>query len=395
MTMPDERGIMLDSTILQPEHRLLLNIARVRIDPETAARIKLLLQDGIIWPRLLETARRHGLMPLLYWHLHTHFADQVPQDVLIELHRNFVNNCAKGLALATELVRILKLFEDHGIAGLPFKGPVLGESVYGDFALREFVDLDILIPEPQVSDAEALLRIEGYKPTLEVPQSRLRSFRRMQYEIPYRNDGNLMCIELHWKIASIFFHFGLDMEGVLARATCISLAGNQVRNLSPEDALLILCAHGCKHFWEKLEWICAVAELIRKNPQMNWPLIFGQVHDFGSGRILLLGLCMADDLLGAELPEEALRRISKDVRLRKLAVEAQSRLFRPDPRPITAAKHCLHGFRLTDRLGDGIRIVLRTLFLPGYHDWICIDLPSALSFLYFPIRLFRLLRKTS
>lgn len=383
----------LTAARLRPEDELLLCSARVRQNAAAAERMRSLLRREIDWSSLMPAARRHGLMPLLYWHLHSVCSDLVPAPVLHELRNRFVNNSARNLLLTTELVRILTLFDDHGIAALPFKGPVLGESIYGNLAFRQFEDLDILVPEQEIAEAEALLRAQGYKATLEVPQGRSAAFRRMQYEIPYRHEATSICIELHWKMAPIFFQFAMDMESVWKRVEWISLAGSRIRNLSSEDTLLILCAHGSRHFWEKLEWICGVAELIRAKPQIDWAWILGHARDHNSERVLLFGLLMAHDLLGAELPEGVRHRIRKNGRLLRLGAEARSRLFASDRQPITAVEHSLHQMRLTDRWRDALRMLLRTLFLPRYHDWIYVELPTCLSFLYYPLRIFRLLRK--
>ena len=185
----------------------------------------------------------------------------------------------------------------------------------------------------------------------------------------------------------------MDMERLWSRAGWTALAGSRVRTLSKEDTLLILCARGSRHFWKKLEWVGALAGLISAHREMNWKYIFDQARDFRSERALLLGLLMAHNLFGAEIPEPARQRIRKDEVLCTLAAEAQRRLFIPNPQPVSAMEQCFHTASLTDRWQDGLRIILRTLLLPQYDDWICFNLPACFVFLYYPIRMFRLLRK--
>jgi hypothetical protein len=378
---------------LRPEEEVLLCCARVRMDTQTGARMRSLLQGEIDWHCLLAAARWHGLMPLLYWHLHALCSDLTPGPVLAELRARFVNNNARNLSLTAELIRILKLFEDQGIAALPFKGPVLATSIYGNLALRTFEDLDILVSERQIAEAELLLRAEGYLAAQEVPQSRMQSFRQLQYEAPFRHEGKSIWIELHWKITPAFFPFAIDMENVWRHAEWISLAGSRVRTLSAEDALLILCAHAGKHFWDKLEWVCGIAELLRIKPDMNWEWVLTQAHHWRSERVLLLGLLLTKDLADAPLPEVVLPRIRRDAALRRLAGEAKQRLFAGHAPQVTAVEHCRHQIRLTERRRDKIRLFFRMLFLPRYHDWICLNLPARLYFFYYPIRIFRLLWK--
>jgi hypothetical protein len=61
------------------------------------------------------------------------------------LRARFEEIARKNLRFTAELIRILNCLESHGIAAIPFKGPTLAESVYGNLALREFSDLDILV----------------------------------------------------------------------------------------------------------------------------------------------------------------------------------------------------------------------------------------------------------
>jgi hypothetical protein len=378
---------------LRPEDELLLCAARARTNPETAARMRSLLQGEMDWKRLLAAARGHGLAPLLYIGLDSACTGLVPKSVLRELGRRFVLNSARNRVMTAELVRILALFEGHGIAALPFKGPLLAESIYGDLALREFEDLDILVHESKVAEAEILMQAEGYLTADELPQDRPVSYRRTQHEITYRHPRKSFFIDLHWRMAPAFFQFPMDMDRLWTRIEWTSLAGSRVRNLSKEDALLILCAHGGRHFWKKLEWVGGVAGLISAHPEINWEYVFDQARDIGSERVLLLGLLMVHNLFGAEIPQAALQRTRKDEVLCTLAAEAQRRLFIPNPQPVNLVEECFNTASLTDRWQDGLRIFFRTLFLPRYKDWIWLKLPGRLFFLYYPVRIFRLLRR--
>jgi hypothetical protein len=383
----------LTNALLRPEDELLLCAARARTNPEIAARMKSLVQLEMDWKRLLAAARWHGLVPLLYTHLQSACAEEMPESILLKLGRQFMLNAARNLSMTAELVRILALFEDHGIPALPYKGPLLAESIYGDVALRQFEDLDILVPESKVAEAETLLRQQEYQVALELPQDRMAAYCRMKHEIPYLHPGKSILIELHWKISPIFFHFPIDMERLWRRTDWITLAGSRVRSFSKEDALMILCANGSRHYWEKLESVSAVAEMLRVYPEMNWEYLFGLARDLRSEKALLLGLLISHNLFNTEIPEPAVQRIRTDKLLHILAAEVQTRLFIPNLQPASVMEHFSWRVRLTDRWQDRVRIILRTLFLPQYEDWMIIKLPSCLAFLYFPFRIFRVLKK--
>ena len=67
-----------------------------------------------------------------------------------------------ALYLTAELLRILRLLDAHAIRAVPLKGPALAQSLYGDLALREFCDLDVLVQETDLRKARGLLEAQGY-----------------------------------------------------------------------------------------------------------------------------------------------------------------------------------------------------------------------------------------
>src|SRR5207253_975904 len=81
-----------------------------------------------------------------------------------------------------------------------------------------------------------------------------------------------------------------------------ALAGRPWPAFAPARLLLILCVHGANHCWLRLNWLCDVAELLRRNPALDWPALAAEAERWGCRRILTLGLLLAHDLLDAPLP---------------------------------------------------------------------------------------------
>ena len=129
------------------ELELLLCCARTQVDQTTEEHIKELLQQGIDWTYLIQISAHHGIIPLLYQNLSTTYPELVPQPILSQMKDYCQSNIQHNLLLTQELFKLLTLFQKHKIPAIPFKGPVLAVSVYGNLALRPFCDLDILIDE--------------------------------------------------------------------------------------------------------------------------------------------------------------------------------------------------------------------------------------------------------
>ena len=139
------------------EVELLLTCARARLDEDQTERVKELASSDLDWDYLLRIADRHGLQPLLHWHLNSVCAAAVPEPHLQHLRVAFQRVSALNIFLTHELQRLLSLFAKDNITAVPYKGPALALQLYSNVALRQFSDLDILVHPRDVSRARDLL----------------------------------------------------------------------------------------------------------------------------------------------------------------------------------------------------------------------------------------------
>ena len=80
----------------------------------------------------------------------------------------------------------------------------------------------------------------------------------------------------------------------------------------------MLCVHGAKHFWERLAWIVDIAQLVTVR-EVDWKLLSEIAAERKCSRLLLLGLYLAHEVVGAPLPESVLQRARSDSRVAWLA----------------------------------------------------------------------------
>ena len=150
-----------------PEIELLLRCARTCVDAKTAARVKVLLRQDIDLAYLMRIARRHGLLPLVYWNLHKDYP--VPEAVLDQLRGYFRTNTIRNIILTEELIEISKLLKTQNILAIPFKGPLLAVLAYRNLALREFSDLDLWVHQRDFAAAQTVLESRGYRLEVQAP----------------------------------------------------------------------------------------------------------------------------------------------------------------------------------------------------------------------------------
>lgn len=377
---------------LPPEFSLLLACARTEIDDEMAQRVREMVRQPIDWKYLIEVSLNHGLMPLLYENLKKICPELVPAEHLVRLKEYFQKNSARSVFLTGELCQILDLFEAEGIASMPYKGPAIAVSIYGNLTLRQFADLDILVRKRDVWRCQQLLISMGYQPHFNITPRQLPAFLKLGYVQSFSRDRGMSIVELHWNIASRFFMFPFDGDRFWSRLVQMDLAGRKVLALAPEDLLLILCVHGAKDLWERLEWICGIAELIRAHGDINWNAVRQHAKELGAERILFLGLFLARQFFEADLPDHVVKMIEQPV-VTSLAREVSENLLRGNSAAPGLRKRVLFHVRAKERFSDRLRYCARLLFTSTPVDWQIFPLPASLSFLYAFLRPFRLAKK--
>ena len=296
---------------LQPESELLVWCARTVVTDALKARIRQRVQESIDWGGVLELAGYHGVGPLLYRSLSTLCSDLVPAESLARLRQRTQAGALLNRLLAQELVVLCEAFAAHGVPVIPIKGATLAVSAYGDLTLRDFTDLDLLVPKGSIAEAQAVLLAQGYERRDPSSKPGETDHEEGPYHV-FIKKRTLFRVDLQSVMAHQHFVFQLDRPEFWKRRTPVPLANKTVQGLTPEDLLIVLCVHGSKHAWEALKWMCDVAELLRAHDHMDWDRIFSRASTWRCRRMVLMGLSLAHRLLDAPLPEAVQARLSAD-----------------------------------------------------------------------------------
>ena len=390
------------------EEQLLLCCSRTNPDSKALNRIRTLATQSIDWKLLLQTAALHGVLPLLHLSLRKAGVLSIPSAVWNDLGNRVRGVARHNFFLMAELIKLTRDFENHGIASIAFKGPVLAACAYGDVTLRQFGDLDIAVRRDDIPQASKLILSHGYQSTSdgsagadphEVEDAHV-AFLGPSFYYFCRPDGR-SDVDLQWRVAEEYFSFSLDREDLWRRLVPVSVGGKTIQTFAPTNMLLILCVHGSKHRWEKLKWVCDVAELVRaQKSAIDWEQLRETASLQRVQRMVSLGLFLAEDLLEADLPEEISQQVRSDRSIRWLARRIRQQLLLQAGRPPGKLNRITFYLRAKDRWQDRVRFCLRytgqavlASFVPTSIERTLMPLPRRLSFLYFVIRPARLLRK--
>ena len=375
------------------ENELLLCCARTEASPDVATRIRTLAASDVNWNYLALLAKRHSIIPLLYRQLERHASEFVPTDCLSKLKVQYQENAARNTILAAELCRLVALLSEAGIEAFPYKGPALALFAYGNLALRRFVDLDVVVRKHDVLHARDLLLADGYalgKPLTPAQQELLL---RTQHNLQFARDNRRLLLELHWEVAPHLFASSVQENELWQNLTTINVNGTELKTLAADDLLFSLCVHGSRHLWERLGWICDVAELIARY-ELNWPALLERAAETDNERMFLLGLYLTHKLLGTQLPAAVQERCDSDPRLQSLADNVIEHLF-SGPTHVPATSREIFKYNIGVRKSLAARARYFTHMLrPTDSDVGSRSLPPGFGFAYYLMRPFRLLFKT-
>ncbi len=371
----------------RPEAILLLCCARTRLDAGYAGRIRDLLSAGIDWGFLLRLAREHGLGPLLYRNLAAVAPEHVPPEVMQTLRAEHHANAAHSLLLLAETTNLLAALRAAGIEAVPLKGPATALLAYGDVALRDSVDIDLLVRPEDEAQAAVVLRAERYAPEHEVALTDVqrRAFLRLCQHERFIHAGHGTEVELHWRPAPLAYAPDPGRWDLWSRCRPVSYGGRQLMLPAPEDQLLLLCLHGYSHLFACLKWVSDIAELLQAGPVLDHGAALQEARRLGCLRPLLLGYLLAGDLLGAPIPLSVLRRARADGCVALLAAEVIARYCRWESLVFGLARQA-RDFRLHLLAAGGLRarlsFCLRRFAPHSKRDLEWLSLPAPLLPLY-------------
>ncbi len=324
-TVDHETACELDGT---REMAVLLLCARSRSEESGAEVIRDAVRDGVRWDFLAELAQWHGIDGLLYRTLSSVCPGLVPRDTRDLLYDSFEENAHRFRRLCPELTKLMQEFQSAQIPALPFKGPVLAHLFYRSPETRRCFNLDILIREDDLPRAQLILLNRGFQIIALPKGTSAQAHWHLESRVGFQHGTTGTQIVLHHQIVPRRYGHRISFDGLWERRHSRLFGDTTLSVLSPEDHLVVLALHAIKNgFWPRMSLVCDFAELLASNAVIDWKLLFTMADESGTERTLMLGLALAQSLLGTRLPAAPLARIAEDAIVGRLAERVQVRLM--------------------------------------------------------------------
>jgi len=307
--------------------------------------------SGSEWNEIIDSSKHFWLSALLYRELKGSLeSGPVPPDVMERLRQLYLKSGGKGTLVYHHLSKLLTLLKEEDIPVIVLKGAHLAEIVYGNVALRNMGDIDLLAQKKDLVRIQEKFIEKGYGTTNRIPLEK-QCRERQHLETFYMDQG--LAVEVHWTIERPTSPFRIDEDGLWERCKLVGLASCEARVLSPEDLLLHLCLHTAFHhsFAGALRSFFDISKTIRHYlDEINWKEFLSRAEEWRARNLVTLTLHLTRRLLGTSIPDEVFGRMRFDPLMRWLSFRLERQFLR-DGTIGKSSKHMLH-FKMREGFGD-------------------------------------------
>lgn len=345
------------------------------------------------WPAVISTAQTQGVLLLVYHHLRQTAWSALPNPAQAQLTQAAHQQLRKNFRVVATLRQLLPWFAQAHIPVLPFKGPILAQSLYGNVTIRRMRDLDLLVHPHDAWRVHELLWRRGYRCCDRLSPAQLRQRIRANSENALMHPETGSQIDLHWGLVPRYYACQLSPVELFAQAQAFELQGVRCLTLPPTVQMLMLCLNGLKEGWFELQRLCDLAAGLRCYPELDWPAALALARRKDGDRALLLSLALTQRILRVPLPPTITAAMTRDRALVPWCDHLAQRLSQQDYRDWNLWTQTLLPLRLQRRPTSQLYSLAQLVLPINERDLALGVLPRSLFWLYYPWRLVRLLQK--
>jgi len=356
--------------------------------------------EGVDWDAFLRVAVRQRVVGLVHAALRS-AGVSAPAPVERELVKAALLIQRRGLVLATEAIRLQRLFAAEGVASLVIKGAPLAQLAYGAQGLKQGRDIDLVVGLADAEEGLRLLRREGYRvlqPTCELTPAKLQLLLRHHKDLELRHPEGRMNVELHWRL--IDNPALLRSFGAASPSQTVEVLGDGVATLADRELFAYLCVHGASHCWFRLKWLADLNAWLTSKRQEELEALHRFAKAEGVGECAGQALALCRGLLGLRLPASLEPELTR-LKVRLLVAGALDAMAGGGAE-LDLQRRPLGPFRLMPSQflrGRGLGFFLAQCWLvtQSLDDMLSVPLPRPLHFLYpllrLPLWLTRIVRR--
>jgi len=344
------------------------------------------------WQMVYDISQTQRVLPLVFENIKNLLSDSVPEVIQNQFKDANFDIASRCLYFESFLFKLTALLDEHEIRVLPFKGPVMAQDIYQNSGIRFYSDLDILVDQQDAVRTWSILMENGLLPELNLSRKQFVVFIKNEDNFSFSANNETIVVELHWEMSGFYLSNPLRLHHIEKNLKKTQFNGKVVDTLSPEDLIVYLCIHGCKHGWSHLDHVCGIAQVLQSK-KIQWERVHEKTIRFKCKKMVGLGLYLAREILNADIPETVSNDIDSDKTIPMLALQATAFMFGEDmgieAKKISSRFSIFH-IHIRDNFKEKIIYFLRLIFSPTKMDWFQFPFPAGLSFLHHIFRPVRL-----
>jgi hypothetical protein len=297
----------------ESERRFVLAVARcfVRDLPEDEAARELAAASAEVasWDDVEWLLGKHASATIAYHVLKPATVRSVcgvPAETLAWLRQRYADAFVQVTLEPPLLHRAINALAAAGVSTLAAKGLALGAWLYGDPALREHEDLDLIAPEAMAGTCDEVLRELGYRkasgvlPVPVLPRERLNS-------VTYLGTGEQPSLDLSFDPLRLFWRAEGDsdpwFDEVWSRRRTVTIGSRSAPTLSLEDDLIYLARHLQFHDFFRVNWYVDLALLLGwHGDRLDWHYVGRTARRLDVHGGVFRALELVDHAFGVDLP---------------------------------------------------------------------------------------------
>lgn len=282
--------------------------------------------DESLCDDILSEARRQGVLPMLYYSLnHAGLLAEFPEQFVDQCKASWRQTTLTNLRLVHTVGQLAFLFQAAQIPVVALKGIYLAVHIYPHSGMRQMGDIDLLVPERDLSQVREILFAQGYKQLADFAYDDIQAEIEIAHHLaPFVKEGS-PTIELHWHIVKPGeSHFVFPVDELWRRTVPCAIGQASALALTKEATFVHLCMHVSYHhlFAFGLRPLVDVHTMVSTfGEQLDWDEIAACGNSWQANRGILLTLAVAHRLFGTQIPRQFKEAEDIPEEVQKLVVE--------------------------------------------------------------------------
>jgi len=261
------------------------------------------------WDSLQKNIIERGIRPLFFKKLPLlSAASLIPADVSTKLQQSYYRTLSRSMLLYDAFEKISIIFNSNGIQVIALKGIYLSEKLYGDIALRQFSDIDLLVRKEDGEKCLEILKELGYRSHEQSITDNGGSLSEIiHYPAMVLNE---VSVEIHIKLHRKTEQYSLILDELWKNALPINFNKFQCFTLGFNDLIIYLCIHLDKHFRSNQVQFTSLSDitniLTNFSGTIDWNLLAEDCRRYKCEDVVFKYIVLTHDYFNALVPDSVI-----------------------------------------------------------------------------------------